>query len=139
MKKYILLLALAFGFTGCGPQGPTPKELREQTKSVLNVQADSWKGELDFKPTAVDAYGNPLNVKVTNSKYDTHLTLSSSGPDGLPSNSDDITVYRSFRHTQPEPLSKTVDKGAESLTHGLFKGVVTGVKDGLKGENKKEK
>lgn len=93
MWRAFTVLAV-FIIVGCGPSS---NELREQTLSVLNTEADRWDGGEEFVTNATDSYGHPLIAKVEHpipGHYHT-LELRSAGPDGLPKNSDVIVVYRS--------------------------------------------
>lgn len=122
-----LLLLLPLVLAGCGPSA---RELREATLSTLNTEADRWTGGKDFATTATDAYGRPLEAKVEKGTLNYTLEVRSSGPDGLPKNSDDIVVTRSKRHGETT-LSEEVAKGAETIAAGASSGVVTGIKKGL--------
>jgi hypothetical protein len=93
----VLLLA------GCGP------DRREQTISTLNLEADKWHGGKDFTTTAVDAYGRPITAQVEKGTFSYTLELRSSGPDGLPKNSDDIVVTRSKPHGEGTVTGAIVD------------------------------
>lgn len=126
MRRPLLLLSPLL-FFGCGPSA---RELREATLSTLNVEADRWDGGKDFATTAVDAYGRPLEAKVEKGTLNYTLEVRSSGPDGLPKNSDDIVVARSKRHGETT-IADEAAKGAETIAAGASSGVVKGIKRGL--------
>ena len=113
--------------TGCGPSA---RELREQTLSVLNTEADGWNGGPEYATTATDAYGRPLSVAVEKTPLDYVLEVRSAGPDGLPKNSDDVVVTRRHRHTDWS-LTKEAVKAAEEVSAGASSGAIKGIKKGL--------
>ena len=121
MRSTIPLILLV---VGCGPSAA---ELREQTLSTLNVEADRWEGGKDFNTTATDAYGRPLTATVEKGLLNHTLELRSSGADGLPKNSDDVVVTRSKRHGETT-LTQEAAKGAETIAAGASSGMVKGVK-----------
>lgn len=124
-KFFVFVLFLAT--TGCGPSA---SELREQTLSIANAEADRWDGGKDFKTTAQDAYGRPLLSSVTKTTLAYVLEVRSTGADGLAKNSDDIVVTRT--HANPETtLTKEAEKAAKALGRGAANGMVQGVKKGL--------
>jgi hypothetical protein len=118
---------------GCGPSAT---ELREQTLSTLNTEADRWEGGKDFATTATDAYGRPLTVSVEKGLLSYTLELRSSGADGLPKNSDDVVVTRSKRHGETT-LTEEAAKGAEAIAAGVSSGAVKGVKKAFGGGSSK--
>jgi hypothetical protein len=124
-----LLGALAL-VAGCGSSA---RELREQTLSTLNTEADTWDGGPDFKTAASDAYGNPVVAKVSKGILDNALELRSHGPDGLPKNSDDIVVSRSKRHGDTT-VNKEIEKASESIGRGGARGIVQGAKEAFTGK-----
>lgn len=128
---FVLALFIA---AGCGPSAA---ELREQTLSTLNTEADRWDGGKDFKTTATDAYGRPLTATVEKGLLNNTLELRSNGPDGLPKNSDDVVVTRSNRHGETT-LTEEAAKSAEAIAAGASSGAVKGVKKafGLGGTGK---
>lgn len=127
--KWIPLLVLVTVITtsGCGP---SEKELREQTLSTLNLEADRWDGGPEFSTTASDAFGNPLIASVEKETIHHVLEIRSMGPDGLPKNNDDIVVVRRVRHGESS-YSDEMEKTSEKLGRGLSSGVIKGVKKGL--------
>ncbi len=122
-----LLFLLPLLLLGCGPSAT---ELREATRSTLNVEADRWEGGKDFATTAADAYGRPLEAKVEKGTLNYTLEVRSHGPDGLPKNSDDVVVTRSKRHGETT-IADEAAKGAETIAAGASSGVVKGIKKGL--------
>ena len=114
----------------CNGCGPSAEELREQTLSSLNVEADRWDGEADFKTAATDAYGRPLTTNLSKGRYDYILTVRSAGPDGLPKNSDDHVVERQRPHEE-RTISGDIHSGVKSLAGGVAEGGVRGVIDGV--------
>ncbi len=125
--KRSLLFCLALLATGCGPSA---RELREQTLSVLNVEAEHWGGGTEFATTAADAYGRPVTWTVEKTKYDYVLELRSAGPDGLPKNTDDIVVTRRKPHGEVT-LTGEATKAVESVAGGAASGTIKGIKKGL--------
>ncbi len=123
----LTLVLLAALLPGCGPSA---RELREQTLSTLNAEADKWDGGKDFKSTAVDAYGRALACSVKKATLNYVLEVRSSGPDGLPKNSDDIVVSRSKPHGETTIINEA-EKAAEAVGRGGASGVIQGVKKGL--------
>jgi hypothetical protein len=120
------LLLGALGFVaGCGPSA---RALSEQTISTLNTEADKWDGGPDFNTAATDAYGNPIVVRITKGTLNDVLELRSHGPDGLPKNSDDITVGRSKRHGE-STVNKEIERGSESIGRGGARGLIQGAKE----------
>src|SRR5262245_31597175 len=98
MRISLIALAVTGVLTvGCSC-GPSARELRERTLSTLNTEADRWDGGKTFDTQATDAYGQPLTANVEKGTFSYVLEVRSSGPDGLPKNSDDITVQRTKRH-----------------------------------------
>ena len=57
--KWSPLVIMLFLAVGCGPSA---HELREQTLSTLNTEADRWDGGNQFQTSALDAYGRPLTA-----------------------------------------------------------------------------
>ncbi len=132
--KYLLLLGVLILAIGCGPSA---QELREQTLSTVNTEADRWNGGNQFQTTALDAYGRPLASKVEKTVLSYVLEVRSFGPDGLPSNSDDIVVTRMKSHgetTLTQEAAKAVETIAESGASGTIKGIKKGL--GMGGEKK---
>lgn len=125
--KWLLLVGLAFLGTGCGPSA---RELREQTLSVLNVEADRWGGGKEFATTATDAYGRPLSSSVEKTTFDYVLSVRSAGPDGLTKNHDDIVVTRRKSHGETT-LTGEATKAVESVAGGAASGTIKGIKKGL--------
>lgn len=131
-----LLLSLGL-LTGCGNSA---KELREKTLSTLNTEADRWDGGAEFKTDASDAYGNPIAPTVTKGTLHHVLELRSSGPDGLPKNSDDISVSRRKAHGE-STVNKELERGSESIGRGGVRGAIQGAREafaGKKNEGKNE-
>ena len=120
---------------GCGRGA---HELREETLSTLNTEADRWDGGKAFVTDATDAYGRPLAVNVEKGIVNYTLEVRSSGPDGFPKNSDDIVVTRSKRHGESS-LTEEASKAMEGLAGGAASGTIKGIKKGLGlgGEEKK--
>lgn len=112
--KRILLLAL-MGLAGCGP---SERELRERTLSTLNTEADKWLGGKEFTTTATDAFGRPVSASVEKGTFSYTLELRSSGPDGLPKNSDDIVVTRSKSHGEGTVTGLIIDDVKKGLNRG---------------------
>jgi hypothetical protein len=125
----VWLVPLLAALSGCGPSAA---ELRERTLSTLNIEADKWDGGKDFATAATDAYGRPVTSAVSKGMFSYALELRSSGPDGLPKNSDDVVVTRSKNHGETS-LTKEAEKAAESIGRGATTGVIEGVKKGLAG------
>jgi hypothetical protein len=119
--------------SGCGP---SDAELREETLSILNTEADRWDGEKDFVTTATDAYGRPVTWSVEKTTLYYVLEVRSSGPDGLAKNNDDIVVKRSKRHGETS-ITEEATKAVESVTSGAIKGIKKGLVLGGKVDNKK--
>ncbi len=135
-RSFVPLVFLAVVVFGCGPSA---NELREKTLSVLNTEADRWDGGKQFTTTATDAYGHPLTCSVKKTTLDYVLELRSTGPDGLPKNSDDIVVTRSKRHDETsitEEAAKTVEGVSKGATSGIIKGIKKGLGSGGKGDKK---
>lgn len=110
-----LIAAAMFAVAGCGPSA---QELREQTLSTLNVEADKWQGGKNFATTAVDAYGRPLTFSVEKGTFSYTLEIRSNGPDGLAKNSDDIIVTRSKSHGEGTVTGVVVDDIKKGLKLG---------------------
>ncbi|CAN5794682.1 hypothetical protein BH23PLA1_BH23PLA1_12350 [soil metagenome] len=130
------LMVLAVVISGCGPSA---QDLREETVSLLNTEADRWNGGEEFHSTAVDPYGHPVMSRVEKTTLNYVLEIRSQGPDGLPKNRDDIVVTRSRRHGETT-LTKEAEKTVESLSAGATRGAIKGIKEGLKrsgGDQKK--
>ncbi len=134
MWRLLAVLALV-AVAGCGPSA---RELREQTLSVLNTDADRWDGGKEFSTNATDAYGRPLTAAVEKGTLSYTLEVRSAGPDGLPKNSDDIVVTRSKRHGESS-LTEEAAKAAEGVAGGAASGTIKGIKKGLGGGDKKDK
>lgn len=117
-------LVAALGIVGCGP------DYREQTLSILNVEADRWDGGADFTTTATDAYGRPVSATVEKHTLSYVLKLRSTGPDGLPKNTDDIVVRRSERHGETT-ISGEASKAGETIAEGVASGTIKGIKKEL--------
>lgn len=124
-RPFILVTTLTVA--GCGPSA---HELREQTLSTLNTEAERWDGGKDFTTSASDAYGRPLLASVEKGTLDYTLKVRSCGPDGLPHNTDDVVVTRSKWHGGSS-LSEEAAKAAEVVAAGAAKGTVKGIKKGL--------
>jgi hypothetical protein len=134
MMKPRIGLLFAVLMAGCGPSAA---ELREQTVSLLNTEADRWDGGKNFATTAVDAYGHPLTSTVTKTTFHYVLEIRSNGPDALPKNSDDIVVTRSKRHTETS-LTEQAAKAVESVSSGAASGIIQGIKKELGSGGKKK-
>ncbi len=136
MWRPFAVLAVVVG-AGCGPSA---RELREQTLSVLNSEADRWDGGKEFATTATDAYGRPLTATVEKDTLNYTLDVRSAGPDGLPKNSDDIVVHRSKRHGESS-LTEEAARAAEGVAGGSASGTIKGIKKGIRlgGGDKKDK
>jgi ribosomal protein S10 len=96
MRRCLLFLFLTL-CVGCGGESTAAK--RQRAMSELNVLADAWDGT--EKPPAtdkVDPWGQTYTASVSKGRYNFDLTVRSNGPDGLPKNSDDITVRRASPH-----------------------------------------
>lgn len=132
--RHSFAFVLVAVLSGCGPSA---LELREKTLSIVNTEADRWDGGDKFTTTATDAYGHPLSASVNKTTLDHVLEVRSSGPDGLPKNSDDIVVTRSRRHGATS-ISEEAGKVVEGLSSSATSGVIKGVKKGL-GFGKDEK
>lgn len=124
----LLVAFLVVAAAGCGPSA---RVLREQTLSVLTTEADRWDGGKEFATTATDAYGRPLQVGVDKGVLSYTLTVRSTGPDGLPGNSDDIVVTRSKRHGESSRTGEAA-KAVEKVAEGAAGGVIRGIKKGLR-------
>jgi hypothetical protein len=98
--------------------------------SILNTEADRWDGGKNFATTATDAYGRPVTATVEKTTLNYVLELRSSGPDGLPKNSDDITVTRSKPHGETT-ITNEAAKFTESISGAAASGAVKGIKKGL--------
>ena len=132
----ILVVGLLAGF-GCGPSA---HELRERTLSTLNTEANRWDGGKAFDTQATDAYGRAISASVQKTPLNYNLELRSNGPDGLPGNSDDITVQRSKGHGETT-LTLEAAKVTETLSGAAASGAVKGFRMGLglgAGEEKKK-
>ena len=123
--RWSQLLILALVATGCGPSA---RELREQTLSVLNVEADRWAGGTEFATTAADAYGRPVSWTVEKTTFEYVLSVRSAGPDGRPKNTDDVVVTRSKRHGESS-FTEEAAKAAEGVAGGTIKGIKKGLRD----------
>ena len=122
-----LPFVVLFLAVGCGPSA---HELREQTLSTLNTEADRWDGGNQFQTTALDAYGRPLSTSVEKTTLTYYLEVRSFGPDGLPKNGDDIVVTRSKPHGETT-LTEQAAKAVESIAEGGASGTIKGIKKGL--------
>lgn len=137
MRRSLVLLGfLALFAMSCGPSAI---ELREQTLSILNTEADHWDGGEKFATTATDAYGHSLIGTVKKTTLDYVLEIRSNGPDGLPKNSDDIVVTRAKRHGETS-ITKEATKVVESLSSGATSGMIKGIKKelGMRGRIEKK-
>lgn len=133
MSRALGALALVtFLVSGCGPSAT---ELREQTLSILNTEADRWDGDPKFATSATDAYGRPLSSRITENPLAHVLEVRSNGPDGLPKNSDDIVVSRTKAHGS---LTEEAAKAVEAVSSGATSGAIKGIKKGLGFGGKKE-
>lgn len=120
MIKYIYLVVAFFTLlAGCGQ-----KKSLEETLSKLNTEADRWDGGESFKTSETDGWGKALYWKITEGKVLRDLTVGSSGPDGLPKNSDDITAMRS-------KTVFTIKGAAKAAAGGVAEGAIVGVKAGF--------
>jgi hypothetical protein len=113
MKRLVVAIVLAVA--GCGP---SERELREQTLSTLNVEADTWQGDRNFATTATDAYGRPISATVEKGTFSYTLEIRSHGPDGLPKNGDDIVVTRRKSHGEGTVTGVVVDDIKKGLKLG---------------------
>jgi hypothetical protein len=136
MWRAFAVLAIV-AVAGCGPSA---RELREQTLSVLNTEADRWDGGKEYATTATDAYGRPITANIEKGTLNYTLEVRSAGADGLPKNSDDIVVTRSKRHGESS-LTEEAAKAAERVSGGAASGTIKGIKKGLGlgGGDKKDK
>lgn len=133
MRRSVIPLAIVM-LAGCGPSA---RELREQTISILNTQADRWEGGKEFAATAADSYGRPVVFTIEKSTLNYNLEVRSVGPDGLAKNSDDLVVHRSKRHGESS-ITEEATKATEAISGGAASGAVQGIKKGLGlGEKKK--
>jgi len=134
-RPFAVLTVIAVA--GCGPSA---RELREQTLSVLNTEADRWDGGKEFATTAADVYGRTLTASIEKGTLSYTLEIRSAGPDGLPKNSDDIVVHRSKRHGESS-LTEEVAKAAEGVAGGAASGTIKGIRKGrgLGGGDKQDK
>ena len=123
LRSFVVLVI--FAVTGCGP---STRELREQTLSVVNSEADRWDGGKAFTTTAVDAYGRQLSSTIDKTTLNYVLEVRSAGPDGLPKNTDDIVVTRSKRHGESS-FTDEAAKAAEGVAAGTIKGIKKGLRD----------
>ena len=133
----LLVLCTVLFAAGCGPSA---RELREQTLSTLNTEADRWDGGKNFATAATDAYGRSLTWSIEKGTLNYTLEVRSAGPDGLPKNSDDLVIHRSKRHGESS-LTEEAAKAAEGVAGGAASGTIKGVKKGLGlgGGDKKDK
>ena len=122
-RSFVVLVT--FAITGCGP---STSELREQTLSVLNTEADRWDGGKEFTTTAADAYGRQLSSTIDKTTLSYVLEVRSAGPDGRPKNTDDIVVTRSKRHGESS-FTEEAAKAAEGVAGGTIKGIKKGLRD----------
>jgi hypothetical protein len=140
MRSLFVALAVA-GLLSVGCScGPSARELRERTLSTLNTEADRWDGGKTFDTQATDAYGQPLTASVEKGTFNYVLEVRSSGPDGLPKNSDDITVQRTKRHgetTYTEEAAKSIEVLTGAAASGTIKGIGKGLGLGGSGDKKK--
>ena len=116
----IALVTILCFVCGCGPSA---RELRERTLSTLNTEADRWDGGKTFNTTATDAYGRPVAASVEKTTFHHVLEVRSNGPDGLPKNSDDITVTRTKPHgetTFTEEAAKATETPNPETDSGQF-------------------
>jgi hypothetical protein len=132
LAAMLLLLGSTTLLAGCGP---STRELREKTISTLNTAADAWDGGPDFKTDATDAYGNPIVATVSKRLLNRVLEVRSYGPDGLPKNTDDITVTRQKAHGETT-VNQELETGSESIGRGGARGIIEGIREGLKGDGK---
>jgi hypothetical protein len=135
MWRILGMIALML-VVGCGDS-----KRKEQTLSVLNLEADRWEGGKEFATSAKDAYGRDLVASVSKGMLNYNLELRSAGPDGLFKNSDDIVVHRSERHgesTLTKEAAKSAGTISESVGEGGATGVIKGIKKGI-GLGEKEK
>ena len=133
MRPSLFLFAI-FTMTGCGPSA---RELREQTISTLNFEADRWEGGKEFATTATDSYGRPVVFTIEKTTLNYKLEVRSVGPDGLAKNSDDLVVHRSKRHGESS-ITEEATKATEAISGAAASGAIQGIKKGLgQGEKKK--
>lgn len=109
MKRLVLAVAL-FALVGCGP---TYYEVKQKTTSELNVISQEWDGKEnppDLKGR-LDPWGNQYTAVVEKSASEYKLVVRSNGKDGLPLNSDDLTVSRRVPHDEAkESRDRTVSE-----------------------------
>jgi hypothetical protein len=127
MQRALLVVGL-LALAGC--QGPSARELKEETLSTFNVEADRWRGEPNYQSSFADAWGQGITTTVGKGPVHYTLEMRSRGPDGLPKNSDDIAVTRSWRHGE-STLSKEAAKAAKEVASGAASGTMKGIKKGL--------
>lgn len=113
MMRVVALAILAMA--GCGP---SERDLREQTLSTLNSEADKWPGGEGFTTSAADSYGRPVTATVEKGTFGFRLELRSTGPDGLPKNSDDIVVTRRKSHGEGTVTGIIIDDFKKGLKRG---------------------
>src|SRR5688500_20353127 len=118
----LLGLALAGGASGCGPSA---SQLRENTLSTLNTEADRWEGGPDFKTDVSDAYGNAVVSSISKGVLNYELEVRSHGPDALPKNSDDVVVRRRKPHGE-STVNNELERGSESIGRGGIRGAIQG-------------
>lgn len=98
--KRLIAVALLF-LIGCGP---TSQQNKERAFSEMNVIAKEWNGgpvppDLEGR---LDPWGQSYQASIERTDYDYKIIVKSSGPDKLPENHDDISVYRRVRHNDRE-------------------------------------
>ena len=128
MGRLLGMLALVL-LMGCGDG-----QRKEQTVSILNLEADRWEGGKEFVSSAQDAYGREVVASVSKGMLNYNLELRSAGPDGLFKNSDDIVVTRSKRHeetTLTKEAAKSAGAISESIGEGGASGAIKGIKKGI--------
>ncbi len=126
-RTVVFVVALAWALVlicGCSP------DLRPNAKSQINLLADKWDGDPDFKIEENDPWGRPITTKVTKGDMYYSLTVRSAGPDGLPYTDDDLITVRDKKHTA---ASKIVGGFFEESAKGKVKGTIEGVKEGISG------
>jgi hypothetical protein len=130
----LFLFTIFLSVAGCGPSK------RAVTQSRVETLAREW-GETKVRflergrTSERDAWDNAISWERTTGVGSCLLVVRSNGPDGLPYTRDDVVA----RHCHPIPgeLTRNLRAGSEAMGHGGARGVVKGVKEGLK--TKKDK
>ena len=101
--------------------------------SQLNTLANTWDGTEVFVVKDEDPWKTPFIHIVNKGSLSYTLELRSAGPDKLPGNADDFVVYRSKRHGE-NTINAELEKGSESITRGLGRGLTKGLIEGWRGK-----